>query len=159
LRAAVSPLKPLRFIAWEIGGMRRVALAIALGLGSAAFAQQPPAPSATSAGGPWMVFFDWGKPDLRSDDAQALDQAAAAYQARPGTHLQLSGHTDRSGNAAVNRAAGLKRAETIRAELEKRGVPRNAMRIASFGEEQPLVPTDDGVREVQNRRVVITIEE
>jgi outer membrane protein OmpA-like peptidoglycan-associated protein len=106
-----------------------------------------------------MVFFDWGKPEVRSDDQLVLDEVAAAYRAKPGAHLQLAGHTDRSGSAAVNRAAGLRRAETVRAELEKRSVPRNAIAIASFGEDQPLVPTEDGVREVQNRRVDIRIEE
>lgn len=107
----------------------------------------------------FMVFFDWGKPDIRSDDAATLDKVAETWRARPGTHLRLAGHSDRSGSTAVNRAAGLKRAQTVRSELERRGIPRNAMRIASFGEEQPLVPTDDGVREVQNRRVVIAFEE
>ena len=33
------------------------------------------------------------------------------------------------------------------------------MTVASFGEEQPLVPTEDGVREVQNRRVEVSFEE
>ena len=33
------------------------------------------------------------------------------------------------------------------------------MTVASFGEDRPLVPTEDGVREVQNRRVVIAFEE
>lgn len=139
--------------------MRGVALALVLVLASGALAQQSSAPSAAQTAGPWMVFFDWGKPDVRSDDAQALDQVAAAYQARPGAHLLLTGHTDRSGSAAVNRAAGVKRALNVRVELEKRGIPRNAMSIASFGEDKPLVPTEDGVREVQNRRVVISIEE
>ena len=32
--------------------------------------------------------------------------------------------------------------------LKKRGIPRNVMSLASFGEEQPLVPTEDGEREV-----------
>jgi OOP family OmpA-OmpF porin len=109
--------------------------------------------------GPVLVFFDWGKPDIRADDAAILDQVAAAYRAHPGARLQLSGHTDRSGSVATNRAAGLRRAEAVRTELEKRGIPRNAMTVASFGEERPLVPTEDGVREVQNRRVEIVIEE
>jgi outer membrane protein OmpA-like peptidoglycan-associated protein len=109
--------------------------------------------------GQFLVFFDWGKPDLRGDDAATLDQITAAYRAHPGARLQLSGHTDRSGSAATNRLAGLRRADAVRAELEKRGVPRNAMTVASFGEERPLVPTEDGVREVQNRRVEIVFEE
>ena len=31
------------------------------------------------------------------------------------------------------------------------------MALVSFGEERPLVPTQDGVREVQNRRVEIFV--
>jgi outer membrane protein OmpA-like peptidoglycan-associated protein len=132
--------------------MRMLAVAIALGIVTPLEAQEPPAP-------PAMVFFDWGKPDVRSDDAATLDKVAEAWRARPGAHLRLAGHSDRSGSAAVNRAAGLKRAQTVGVELEKRGIPRNAMSIVSFGEDRPLVPTEDGVREVQNRRVVIAFEE
>lgn len=134
--------------------MKGVALIVALSLASIASAQ-----GETSAAGPWMVFFDWGKPELRSDDQAVLEQVAATYRNRPNARLQLTGHTDRSGSAAVNRAAGLRRAQMIRSELEQRGIPRNAISIASFGEERPLVPTEDGVREVQNRRVEIAFEE
>ena len=131
-----------------------LAVAIALGLASQSAAQEASAPPA-----PVMVFFDWGKPDLRGDDQAALDQVATAFRSRPSAHLRIAGHTDRSGGAAANRAAGLRRARTVRAELERRGIPRNAMSVASFGEDRPLVPTEDGVREVQNRRVVIAFEE
>jgi outer membrane protein OmpA-like peptidoglycan-associated protein len=107
----------------------------------------------------FMVFFDWGKPEARGDDRTTLDRVVEASRARPGVRLSLGGHTDRSGDPATNRRAGLARAATVRTELEKRGIPGNPMRIASFGEDRPLVPTEDGVREVQNRRVVITFEE
>ena len=134
--------------------MRLLTVTVGLALAAGAAAQEQPAQN-----GRFLLFFDWGKPDIRSDDAETLDQAAAAWRARPSIHLQIAGHTDRSGSPATNRRAGLKRAGTVLAELEKRGVPRNAMSVASFGEEQPLVPTDDGVREVQNRRVVIELKE
>lgn len=135
--------------------MRVLVVAAGLGLiASASMAQEPPA-----ASGPWMVFFDWGKPDIRGDDAATLDQVAAAYRAQPSAKLQLAGHSDRSGNAAANRAAALRRAQGVRAELEKRGVPGRVIHVTSFGEERPLVPTADGVREVQNRRVEISIKE
>ena len=135
--------------------MRLLAGAVGLGLmASVSIAQEPPA-----ASGPWMVFFDWGKVDIRSDDAATLDQVAAAYRARPSARLELAGHSDRSGSPWTNRAGARKRAEGVRAELEKRGVPGNAIRVASFGEDRPLVPTEDGVREVQNRRVEISIKE
>ncbi|HTK59403.1 MAG TPA: OmpA family protein [Sphingomicrobium sp.] len=129
-----------------------LALGLAMAAASVAIGQQP-APT-----GPLMLFFDWGKPDIRSDDQAVLDQAVAAWRASPGSRLALSGHTDRSGGAAFNLTASRKRAEMVRHELEKRGVPSNAISVAGYGEERPMVPTEDGVREVQNRRVEIRIE-
>jgi outer membrane protein OmpA-like peptidoglycan-associated protein len=93
-------------------------------------AAQQPTPE-----GPFLVFFDWGKPDLRNDDAATLDQVATALRAHPGARLQMAGYADRSGSVATNHSAGLWRAQMLRGELEKRGVPRNAMSVASFGEE------------------------
>ena len=133
--------------------MRTAAAALLLGLAAGAGAQGAPGSAPSS----FMVFFDWGKGEIRGDDAAVLDKVAEAYRANPSIRVKLSGHSDRSGSAATNRRTALARAETIRAELVRRGVPRNAISVASFGEEQPLVPTEDGVREVQNRRVVIEL--
>ena len=138
-----------------MNGMPIVVAALMLGLPAGAAAQEATGlPTA-----PIMVFFDWGKGEIRSDDAATLDKVAQAYRARPSARVRLTGHTDRSGSAVTNRRTGLARAETVRTELERRGIPRNATSVASFGEEQPLVPTEDGVREVQNRRVVIEFGE
>ena len=132
----------------------QILAAAALTVAGAAIGQAPAGPPQ-----PATVFFDWGKGEIRRDDVETLDKVAEAWRARPSAQLRLAGHSDRSGNAWSNRRTSLKRAELVREELEKRGVPRNAISIASFGEDQPLVPTEDGVREVQNRRVVIAFEE
>lgn len=102
------------------------------------------------------VFFDWGEPEVTRDAAAVLDDAATAFLQNPQTRLRLSGHADRSGPASSNRRSALRRAEAVRDYLAGRGVPRGAMMLESFGEERPLVPTEDGVREVQNRRVEIS---
>jgi OmpA-OmpF porin, OOP family len=140
--------------------MRGVMVAIAIDLaGGSAVAQEQPRQEAAAPAGPLMVFFDWGKPELRGDDAATLDRAVTAWRSNPGARLQLSGHTDRSGTASYNRLAARRRAEAVRNQLVERGVPIAAISIASHGEERPLVPTEDGVREVQNRRVEIRIQE
>ena len=136
--------------------MKLLAFMIAAGLATTGISAQPPV--ATNAG-TFMLFFDWGKGDIRRDDEAILDQVAEAWRARTGQRLRLTGHTDRSGGAIFNRQAGMERAKAVRLALEKRGIPRDAMSITSFGEDRPLVPTEDGVREVQNRRVEIVIEE
>ena len=139
-----------------VAGLKLLAFMIAAGLAATGVSAQ--SQSAANAG-PFMLFFDWDKGEIRRDDEAVLDQVAEAWRARPGARLRLTGNTDRSGSASFNRRTGLKRAETVRSALEKRGVPRNAMNVASFGEDQPLVPTEDGVREIQNRRVKIAFEE
>lgn len=108
--------------------------------------------------GQFMIFFDWGKPDINRDAQILLDQVVAAYKSYPSARLQLTGHSDRSGPSAVNRAAGLKRAEQVRSYLAAKGIPASAIRVSSEGEDRPLVPTEDGVREVQNRRVEIQFD-
>ena len=48
-----------------------------------------------------------------------------------------------------------RRAESVAAELEKQGVSSSEIAIFAKGKKDLLVPTADGVREPQNRRVQI----
>jgi len=41
--------------------------------------------------------------------------------------------------------------------LVKQGVAKDEIVVTAFGESKPLVPTADGVREPQNRRVEIVL--
>ena len=104
-----------------------------------------------------MVFFDWGKREIRRDDQEALDRIAEQWRAQPGAHLILSGHSDRSGPGWANVRASKQRAKAVHDYLMEHGVPSSAMILQAFGEQQPVVETEDGVREVQNRRVEISI--
>ena len=47
--------------------------------------------------------------------------------------------------------------EAVKAAMIRGGIPANAIVVIGRGESQPLVPTADGVREPQNRRVEIVI--
>ena len=59
--------------------------------------------------------------------------------------------------ARYNQGLSVRRAEAVRAELVRNGVPRDAITVQGFGENRPLVPTAQGVREPQNRRVEIVL--
>ena len=48
--------------------------------------------------------------------------------------------------------------QDVAAELVRQGVSRSAITVQAFGESRPLVPTADGVREPQNRRVEIVLK-
>jgi OOP family OmpA-OmpF porin len=138
--------------------MRGLAVAAAMAIAALSSAAVGAQSTTVSPDGSFLLFFDWGKPDVTGDAAAVIDQAVAAYRQRPGDRLLIVGHTDRSGSASYNRLTSRRRAEAVRNELSRRGVPASAMRVGAYGEEQPIVPTDDGVREVQNRRVEIRLE-
>ena len=107
---------------------------------------------------PHYVFFDWGKPEISRDGAATLDEVAGKVRGSP-ARLRVIGHSDRSGPAGANLRSSRLRAERVAAYLAEKGVSRPAISVEAFGETRPYVPTEDGVREPQNRRVEIWIAE
>jgi OmpA-OmpF porin, OOP family len=106
--------------------------------------------------GPYMVFFDWDRSDLKGGYSfDMLDNAVAQYANCGNMRIVLSGHADKSGASAYNIALSERRNATVRAALITRGVLDSAVSTISFGESTPIVQTTDGVREPQNRRVEI----
>ena len=108
----------------------------------------------SAAPGVRYVFFDWGKSELSRDAQAELDKVAADYAASPRA-LTLDGHSDRSGPEGTNLKGSRARALLVRDYLAGKGVPAAAMTVRAYGETAPIIPTADGVREVQNRRVEI----
>ena len=84
----------------------------------------------------------------------------AAANAKIGkiTRLMATGHADRSGTDRYNLALSERRAKAVQAELVRLGVPADQIAVTFKGEAEPLVPTADGVREPQNRRVEILFQ-
>jgi outer membrane protein OmpA-like peptidoglycan-associated protein len=125
-------------------------------------AAPPPPPVVAPAAAPapartFLVFFDWDRATLTERARQIIAEAAQNAQRVGTTRIEVAGHADRSGTPQYNMGLSQRRADAVAAELERRGVPRSAMVIQAFGETRPLVPTADGVREPQNRRVEIVL--
>lgn len=114
---------------------------------------QPPAPPATPRS--YLVFFDFDKSDLTPEAMRIVDEAAKDAAPTKVTRIELTGHTDTVGSDAYNMRLSRRRAESVAAELEKQGIPSNDIAIFAKGKRDLLVPTADGVREAQNRRVQI----
>jgi outer membrane protein OmpA-like peptidoglycan-associated protein len=130
------------------------------------FGVAPPPPVAAPAPAPapapsvartYLVFFDWDRADLTARAREIIGEAAQNSRRMQVTRIEVAGHADRSGDAAYNQRLSQRRAEAVTAELVRDGVPRNEITVQAFGESRPLVPTADGVREPQNRRVEIVL--
>jgi len=126
-------------------------------------AAQPPAPMPAPQTAPevarnYIVFFDWDKANLTPEALAIVRDAAANAKTAKVVRIRLTGHADRSGSDRYNMALSLRRANAVKAELARRGVAGNQVAVLGKGETAPLVPTADGVREPQNRRVEIVFE-
>ncbi len=120
----------------------------------------PPAPPPVAAPAPartYLIFFDWDRADLTARAREIIGEAAENSRRVQVTRIEVQGHADRSGSDAYNMRLSQRRANAVSAELVARGVPRGIITIQAFGESRPLVPTADGVREPQNRRVEIIL--
>ena len=127
---------------------------VAMGRVDAALAPKAPAPMAM-APGDYLVFFDWNKANITPEAASILDKVAADAKKMAGAKIVATGYTDLSGTADYNLGLSERRAEAVKADLVTMGVPAANITTIGRGEADPLVPTADGVREPQNRRVQI----
>ncbi|MBM3582627.1 MAG: OmpA family protein [Alphaproteobacteria bacterium] len=117
-----------------------------------------PAPAARVTPRNYLVFFDWDKADLTAEAKQTIAQAAADAKKGNVARIRATGHADRSGPDAYNMRLSMRRAVAVKAELVRLGVADKDIALVAKGETEPLVPTPDGVREPQNRRVEIVFQ-
>lgn len=116
---------------------------------------QPPAQPTDAV---YFVFFDFDRSDITAAASEVLDRVASDFFAGTYAGIDVDGHADRSGSDAYNQALGQRRANSVASALQARGVPANAIFTQTFGENQPLVETPDGVREPSNRRAEIRFQ-
>jgi outer membrane protein OmpA-like peptidoglycan-associated protein len=127
-------------------------------------APPPPPPAVAAAPAPvmqaarsYLVFFDWDKATLTDRARQIVKEAADNSTHVQYTRIDVNGYTDTSGTPQYNNGLSIRRADTVKAELIKDGVPAGSITTQGYGETHLLVPTAAGVREPQNRRVEIVI--
>ena len=118
-------------------------------------APPPPPPPPPPVEHNFTLFFDWDKANITPDGQQIVEAAAGTFKAGPPIPVQVIGHTDTSGSAAYNQKLSEKRAQNVAGALATAGVPQGAMTVTGVGQNDLKVPTPDGVREPQNRRVEI----
>jgi len=121
------------------------------------YAPPPPPPAVPCSSGPYIVFFDWDRADITAEAVTILDSMATNYPSCGNASVSIAGYTDRSGSDGYNQGLSERRAEAVRQYLGSRSVSFGSMSTRGYGESNSRVPTADGVRELQNRRVEITV--
>ena len=124
----------------------------------AAPAPVSPAPVAEPPARDYLVFFDFDRANIRPDAAEVLRRVVSSYRQLNANQVQLVGHADRSGPNAYNQRLSERRAAAVKTFLTRQGVPSRNISAIGRGETDPRVPTPDGVREQENRRVEIRLQ-
>lgn len=118
----------------------------------------PPTPAPAPKAEEFIVFFDFDSSALTPEAQGILQSAADAAKKGNLTRIVLTGHADRAGPADYNFDLSRRRADAVKAELIRLGLPGGEITVEPKGEAEPLVPTADGVPEPQNRRVEILMK-
>jgi OOP family OmpA-OmpF porin len=158
--SAHSVLVALR---WEFGAPARPQPAVAVPPPAPPAPPAPqvaPAPAAPAPGiqRSFLVFFDFDRSNITTEADRVIREAAANSKRGSVSRINVTGHADRSGSDRYNMGLSMRRADAVKAVLVREGIPENQIAVVARGESQPLVPTADGVREPQNRRVEIVLQ-
>lgn len=94
---------------------------------------------------------------LNASAKHSLDKFAASLQNNPDTDVKIFGHTDSTGNDAINNPLSERRAESVYNYLLSKGVNGARMVSKGFGSSQPVADNSTAAGRAQNRRVEVYI--
>ncbi|MCB8995557.1 MAG: OmpA family protein [Bacteroidales bacterium] len=107
-----------------------------------------------------MLYFDFDRAMVKAsdDDDQKAKVLYDWLSAHPDANLTITGHTDSKGSDSYNQKLGLKRANSTREYLTKKGLPTEKMQVLSKGESEPVAENNSESGRAKNRRTEITIK-
>jgi len=104
------------------------------------------------------VQFATGSAEILPVSHGLLDEVARVLADNPQIQqLQVEGHTDSTGTAALNRRLSQQRAESVMKYLASKGVAAGRMVAKGFGPDRPIADNTSDVGREKNRRVEFNI--
>lgn len=104
------------------------------------------------------IRFEFDSYEIRSEDAQVLDQNADLMKANPGWLVLIEGHADQRGTSDYNLALSERRARASMNYLVSRGVRANRFSVISYGKERPMCKEASEDCWSQNRRAHFAVK-
>ena len=106
------------------------------------------------------VQFVTGSSNLTAAARKELDKAARILNEQyPQLKVEIAGHTDNTGKAEMNQTLSVKRAESVKAYLVKKGVAEERLSTAGFGPDQPIADNETAAGRTKNRRVEFKVSQ
>lgn len=104
------------------------------------------------------LLFETNKDVILSSSFNSLDQLAKVMQKNSGSLLHLEGHTDNVGDDDKNLDLSIRRANSVKKYLVKKGVSTYRITADGYGETKPVADNNTESGRKLNRRVVMVIK-
>lgn len=108
--------------------------------------------------GPYIIFFDFSRYAITPEALSILDNAQMAYRSCGSARIVIYGHDDATGPIQIRRKLSQLRANAVQRYFLTVVIPIDGADVLSYGSDQLRIPTAQGVRELQNRRVEIVFK-
>jgi outer membrane protein OmpA-like peptidoglycan-associated protein len=122
-----------------------------LRLFGAALVALPPRPSL------FILYFNEGSEQLTEESLRVVKTIMDDISGRTAAEVAVIGHTDSLADDAFNDRLALQRADRVKEELVRHGIPAESIAVSGRGKRELLIPTGDNVSEPRNRRVEINV--
>ena len=106
---------------------------------------------------PENITFDINSYVIKPQFRNTLDSVATVLKTYPDSTIVVSGHTDTTGNDAINNPLSINRASSVESYLESQGISSSRITSRGFGSKQPIASNSTEAGRAQNRRVEIAI--
>jgi outer membrane protein OmpA-like peptidoglycan-associated protein len=103
------------------------------------------------------VFFQQGKPVLKSESFPELDRLWQILTDNPKMEIELGGHTDNVGSRTLLVKLSLDRVETVKKYLTDKGISAKRISGHGYGPDLPREKNDTEEHKIKNRRVEFKI--
>lgn len=102
------------------------------------------------------IYFETGKSDLLPKSFRSLDSLATWLITNPGVEIQITGHTDNTGNEHDNKKLSSDRAASVKKYLLSKGA-QNKIASEGMGSSKPIAGNETEEGRSKNRRVEFII--
>ncbi|MEM6800289.1 MAG: OmpA family protein [Bacteroidota bacterium] len=99
------------------------------------------------------ISFNTGKWDLLPSSYPELERVVAFLKLNPRVVIQVSGHTDNTGNKAKKVELSNRRALAVKDYLEEQGINPNRLKVKGYGMYRPIASNKTEAGRRKNRRV------
>jgi outer membrane protein OmpA-like peptidoglycan-associated protein len=107
-----------------------------------------------------LIYFAFDKSEFNTGNItdKYLNESHKFLDQNQMAKVTVTGHTDAVGSDKYNQALGLRRAQSVKAYFENKGISANRIVVESRGKKEPADNNSTTTGRAKNRRTVITIK-